>query len=224
MMTKKETFNIFEHITYRKPLIGEWIMFPTFKPRKVINIFDEKDYVLNNLKLGYDTYYYDDDELENLPEYRYICIISDGSNNHRSDYFISNVDEIPILDDIAVQKIMEINSDDILYSLHDYAYEKNNSRHVNRNLAIDYDYFTLLNDYINGIGSNILSKVLRKINGKIVKRDKDGFRYIKLDNNDIWKAKRIKTMNDRRRNFTKMNKKNEYVKKRKHTYNFIEKL
>lgn len=223
-MMKKEMFNIFEHVTYRKPLIGEWILFPTYKPKKVINIFSEKEYMINNLKLGYYSYYYGDDEIENISNNKYICIINDNSDNRRRDYYIENIDEIPILDDVCVKKIMEINSDDILYNLHDYAYEKNANHYGNRNILVDYDYFTLLNDYINGIGSNALSKALRKMNGRIIKKTKNGIRYIKLINNDVWKVKRIKTMNNRRRNFTKINKKYEYRKKRKHTYKFIEKL
>lgn len=214
-------FDIFKHALIKKPNIGDYVLIPNDGIFKVIDCVFEKKYASINEKLGYKTYFYDDDEIENLDDSNFVIIID---REYQPLFYINDESLLIVLDEYAVNIINDKIPYDVMDNICSYANIKHCNVFHNRNKEIDNTILELFNAYINGIGTNDLSKTLRRNNYKVLYKDNKGFRYIQLKNNDIWKCKRIKTRNDRRKNFTKKNKEEEYLYYRKHTFNFIERV
>lgn len=214
-------FDIFKHSEIKKPQIGDYILIGDTSIYKVIDCLKEKKYATINDNLGYKTYFYEENEIENLDDENLI-IITD--RDYQPMIYIDDSSYIIVLDEYAAKLIKDKVPYEILANISSYANEKHCNVFVNQAKSIMNTTLELINDYINGSGTNDLSKALRRHNYKVIAKDNKGFRYIKLKNNDIWKCKRIKTRNDRRINFRKKNKEANAFCYRKHTFNFIERI
>lgn len=216
-----EKFDIRKHIKIKKPSVGEWILIPTNGIYKVIEVLSEKEYIQNLKNIGYNICYYTDEEIDDLTNDDIMVIIN---RDYSPEVFFNNESYPIVIDEEGIIFIKKYIDDDILMNLYDYVDAKYcNIFHFRYKTKCE-GFLDLINDYINGFGTNDLSKALRKNRYKVLFVDNKGFRYIKLTNNDIWKCQRIKTVNTRRCNFSKKNKKENFLMHRKHTYKFIKKI